>query len=81
MYLGSALHGDGGASREVERRIAARWNAWKRMPGFLCDVPSYFKGNIYKVVVRPAWLYGTEILPTTKYKEKKANVAEMRMLR
>ena len=82
-YLGSTLQEDGGASREVERRIAAGWHAWKNMSGILCDkrVPLYIKGNIYKVVVRPALLYGTEALPITKCQEKKANTAEMRMLR
>ena len=82
-YLGSTLQEDGGASREVERRIAAGWDAWRNMSGILCDkrVPLYSKGKIYKVVVRPALLYGTEALPITKCQEKKANTAEIRMLR
>ena len=82
-YLGSTLQEDGGASREVERRIAARWHAWRNMSGILCDkrVPLYIKGKIYKVVGRPALLYGTEALQITKCQEKKANTDEMRMLR
>ena len=53
------------------------------MSGILCDkrVPLYIKGNMYKVIVRPALLYGTEALPITKCQEKKADTAEMRMLR
>ena len=35
---------------------------------------------MYKVIVRPALLYGKETLPITKCQEKKAYTAEMRML-
>ena len=44
-------------------------------------MPLYIKGKIYKVAVRPALLYGTEALTMTKYQEKKADTAKMRMLR
>lgn len=51
------------------------------MSGILCDkrVPLYIKGKI-----NGSWttlIYGTETLPTTKYQEMKANIAEMRMQR
>ena len=60
-YLGSTLQEDGGASREVERRITAGWQAWRNISGILCDVrvPLYTKGEIYKMVVRPTLLYST----------------------
>ena len=52
------------------------------MSGILCDkrVPSYIKVKIYKMVVRPALLHGTEALPKTKYQGKNADTEEMRML-
>ena len=36
-YLGSTLQEDGGTSREVERRIAAGWHAWRNILGILCN--------------------------------------------
>ena len=59
------------------------WHAWRNMSGILCDkrLPLCIKGKIYKVVVRPVLLYGTEALPITKCQEKKADTAKMRMLR
>ena len=38
-------------------------------------------GKVYKTVVRPAMMYGTETLAVKKAQEKKLDVAEMRMLR
>ena len=39
------------------------------------------KGKVYMTVVRPAMLYGAETWAVNKAKEKKLDVAEMRMLR
>ncbi|KAF3670597.1 Exosome complex exonuclease RRP44 [Capsicum annuum] len=40
-----------------------------------------FKGKVYRVVVRSAWLYGAECWPIKKVHIQKLKVAEMRMLR
>ena len=39
---------------------------WKQISEILCDkiVPLYIMGKIYKVAVRPALLYGVEVLPS-----------------
>ena len=39
------------------------------------------KGKVYITVVRPALMYGAETLALKKAKDKKLEVAEMRMLR
>ena len=39
------------------------------------------KGKVYRTVVRPALMYGTEIWALKKAQENKLEVAEMRMLR
>ena len=49
----------------------------------LCDrrMPVKLKGKVYKIVVRPALLYGAETWATTRGQEARLEVNEMRMLR
>ncbi|KAG5616252.1 hypothetical protein H5410_016076 [Solanum commersonii] len=49
----------------------------------LCDkkIPPKLKGKFYRVVVRPALLYGAECWPVKNSHVQKMHVAEMRMLR
>ena len=49
----------------------------------LCDrrVPVKLKAKVYKTVVRPALLYGSETWATNKRDEDRLVVVEMRMLR
>ncbi|KAM3395287.1 hypothetical protein P3S68_004292 [Capsicum galapagoense] len=56
---------------------------WKLASGVLCDkkVPPKPKGKFYRVVVRPAMLYGAECWPVKNSHIQKMKVAEMRMLR
>ena len=37
-------------------------NNWRNMPGVQCDnrVPPHVKGNVHKMIVHPAVLYGME---------------------
>ena len=39
------------------------------------------KGNVYKVAVRPAMLYGLETVALTKRQEAEMEVTELKMLR
>ena len=82
-YLGSTVQSNGGSNVEVKKRIQSGWNAWQKITGVLCDrkVPAKLKGRLYKIMVRPAMLYGMEALALTKGQEKKMEVAEMKMLR
>ena len=47
------------------------------MPGVICDrrVPARVKRKVYKVVVRPAMLYGLETVALTKRQEAEMEVA------
>ena len=49
----------------------------------ICDrrLSAYPKGKVYKMVVRPAMLYGLETVPLTKKQEAELAVAELKMLR
>ena len=82
-YLGSTVQMDGGPGREVQKRIQAGWGTWRKITTVLCDrrVPPKLKSRLYKVMVRPAMLYGIEALAVTKRQESKMEVAEMEMLR
>ena len=59
------------------------WKNWKRVSGVLCDrrMNEKIKGKVYRTVVRPALVYGSEIWALKKAQENKLEVAEMRMLR
>ena len=82
-YLGSTVQEDGGAEREVTKRIPAGWNSWRKVSGVLSDqkTPQKVKGKIYNTIVRPAMLYGLETVAFTKCLLKELEVAKMKMLR
>ena len=82
-YLGSIVSQDGSIDDEVGSRVQAAWNNWRRTSGVLCDrrISARVKGRVYKAVVRPALLYGSETWALKKTQERKIEVAEMRMLR
>ncbi|KAG5586165.1 hypothetical protein H5410_046599, partial [Solanum commersonii] len=68
---------------DVTHRIGVAWRKWRLASGILCDkkIPHKLKGKFYRVVVRPALLYGAECWRSKAYVLKKMHVAEMRMLR
>ncbi|KAM3202650.1 hypothetical protein P3L10_030274 [Capsicum annuum] len=82
-YLGSVIQSNGEIDEDVSHRIGAGWMKWKLASGVLCDkkVPPKLKGKFYRVVVRPAMLYGAECWPVKNSHIQKIKVAEMRMLR
>ena len=59
------------------------WLKWKSSSGVLYDkrVPLGLKGKVYRMVVRPAVLYGSECWPLKKTQAQRLMVAEMRMIR
>ena len=82
-YLGATLAENEDLDAEMTHRIQSGWKNWKRVSGILCDrkISLRVKGKVYKMVVRPAMMYGAETWAVKKAQEKKLNVAEMRMLR
>ena len=82
-YLGSTLAEDGELDAEVTHRVQRGWKNWKRVSGVLCDwrMNVKIKGNVYRIMVRPALMYGAETWALKKAQVKKLEVAEMRMLR
>ena len=53
------------------------------MSGVLCDkrVQPHVKGNIHKMVVQPAMLYGMETVPVSSSHAKTLEVTDMKMCR
>ena len=82
-YLGSHITSDGTLDSEINHRVQSGWVNWRNASGVLCDkkISARVKGKVYKSLVRPAMMYGSEAWPIKKVHEKKQDVAEMRMLR
>ncbi|KAK3544182.1 hypothetical protein QTP86_006029 [Hemibagrus guttatus] len=82
-YLGSTVQSNGECAKEVKKRVQAGWNGWRKVSGVLCDrkISARIKGKVYRTVVRPAMLYGLEIVSPRKRQESELEVAELKMLR
>ncbi|KAK3570415.1 hypothetical protein QTP86_019292 [Hemibagrus guttatus] len=70
-YLGSTVQSNGECGKEVEKRVQAGWNGWRKVSGVLCDrkISARIKGKVYRTVVRPAMLYGLETVSLRKRQE------------
>ena len=80
-YLGSTVQKDGGAEK-VAKRVQAGWGgAWRKITRVMCDgrVSAKMKERLYKMIVRPAMLYGMEAVAVTKRQEDRIEVAEMKI--
>ena len=82
-YLGSFISSDGDTLPDARARVNAAWSKWRQTTGVLCDhrMPIRLKSKIYKTVIRPVALYGSECWPATKKHEQALHAMEMRMLR
>ena len=71
-YLGSTVQESGGCEREVKKSVQVGWNGWRRVSGVICNkrLPARVKGKVYSSVVRPATVYGLEMVAVTKNKWK-----------
>ena len=82
-YVGSTVSSDRRCEEEVRRRIQACWMSWKKVCGVLCHrkLSARVKGKMYKSVVRPAMLYGMEMVAVTERQGRKMEVAELKIVR
>ena len=66
----------------VERWCRKGGLGWRKVAGVICGrrVPAKMKGKLYKTVVRPAILYGSETVALTRKQEMELEVAGLRML-
>nr|ADI61822.1 endonuclease-reverse transcriptase [Bombyx mori] len=82
-YLGTMMHRSGNLKCNIQHRIAAAWLKWREVSGVTCDrrMPVKLKGMIYKTIIRPVLMYGSETWAATKRNVHTIQVAEMKMLR
>ena len=82
-YLGTVIEEKGGCSKSARARIGKAWQKWREVARVVCDkrTPLKTKAKIYKSVIRPALLYGTESATLRREEERRLEVTEMRMLR
>ena len=80
-YLGSVIAAEGGVMEAVIQGVNAAWMKWRERTGVISDkkVPLRIKGKLYKTVVRPVLLHGSECWAAGKKEEEMRT--EMRMLR
>ena len=59
------------------------WMKLKEVSGVICDMkmPVELKDKVFKTIIRPAMMYGSECWAVKKKHDSKLNSAEMRMLR
>ena len=67
-YLDSIIQQNGYIHKDISQGIKVGWQNWKYAPGVLYDemMPLGLKGKVYRMVVRPAILYGLECWPLRK---------------
>ena len=82
-YLGSTVQESGDCEREVKKRVQAGWKEWRKVSGVICDrrLRARVKGKVYSSVIRPAMVYGLEMVAVTKKQVEGMEVAVMKMLR
>jgi len=61
-YLGLIIQQKVDIDEDINQRIKAGWIKWKNASGVLCDkrMPIGLKAKVYRMVIRPAALYGAE---------------------
>jgi len=81
-YLGTIIQSNRKIDEDITHRISAGWIVRRLASRVLCDkkVPPKIKGQFYRVMVRPAMLYGAKCWPVKNSHAQKLKVVEMRML-
>ena len=74
---------DGSLIGEVNARISAAWLKWRNVADVICDrkISDRLRSKVYRSVIRPVAMYGSECWAITKDAEKRLSVMETKMLR
>jgi len=74
---------NGEIDEDINQLIKVGWQKRKYAMGVLCDkkIPVGLKGKVYRMVIKPAILYGLECWSIKKTQVQRVMVAEMRMIR
>ena len=82
-YLGSMFAAEGGSETDVNNRVKVAWAKWREVPGVMCDkkMPIKLKDKIYKTIVKPAMIYGSECWAVKQNDTQILHTTDMRMLR
>ena len=82
-YLGSTVQENGSCERKIKRSVQAKWNELRKVSGVICDrrLPARVKEKVHSSVVRPAMVYGIDIMVVIKKQVEEMEYAEMKMLR
>ena len=57
------------------------WNAWRGLSGVIKKVPVKLKKKLYKTVIRPTLIYGSECWALHRAEQQRMRTTEMKMLR
>jgi len=81
-YLGAVIHTQGGSEEGIKARIAAACKKWQELTEVLCDrrMPIALKGKVYRTMIRPVLIYGSEAWTLRRREEGHLERTEMRML-
>ena len=62
--------------------MRAAWAKWREVSGVMCckKIPIKVKDKIYKTVVKPAMIYGSECWAVQKKDIQKLHTTDMRMV-
>ena len=82
-YSGSTVKVTGGCGADVDNRVRSAWNSWRGISGVICDkkVPVKPKNKLYKTVIKPTLIYGSECWALHKAEQQRMHTTEMKMLR
>uniref|UniRef100_W5NK01 ribonuclease H n=1 Tax=Lepisosteus oculatus TaxID=7918 RepID=W5NK01_LEPOC len=82
-YFGSIISSDGDTLPDARALVNAAWMKRRQVTGVLCDrqMPIRLQAKVYKTVIRPVALYGSECWPATSRHKQALHVMKMRMIR
>ena len=75
-YIGSEIHGSVGCVTDIDGRIKVAWSRWRDLSGVIYNkkVPMKLKSKLYKTVVTPAMVYGSEFCALRKQEEQRLHI-------